>query len=124
MRINNDIMTNARGDREFTTEIYNNEVEKVKQITIYLNPDRIVAECHQHYESEKGWIISVPRGTDYQEIIDTMNSIKSELEDYVNNYGEYADGYEDSMSDDEKDNYLSEFFEAIRENFDKQYIKM
>lgn len=113
-------MTIAKGDREFTTEIYDNNLELVKQITVYINPDRIVAECHPHYESENGWVIPIPRGIEGQIILDTLNSIKEELEDYVNGYGEYADGYENSLSIDEKEQYLLEFFESISEELENE----
>lgn len=111
-------MTLAKGDREFTTEIYDDDIDRVKIISVYLNPDRIVAECHPHYEAEGGWVFTIFEKTERQEIISAMNSMKAELEDYINGYGEYADGYEDSIPADEKEDYLLESLNEIVDSLD------
>ena len=112
-------MTLAKGDREFTTEIYNDDMEHVRMICVYLNPNRIVAECHPHYESENGWMFPISKWHGRQAVIDTMNSMKAEMEEYVNGYGEYADGYEDSIPADEKEDYLLETLNDIIDSMDE-----
>lgn len=114
-----DEMTLAKGDREFTTEIYNDEIEHVIAICVYLNPDRIVAECHPHYESENRWVFPISKGYERQTIMEIMDSMKAELEEYVNGYGEYADGYEDSIPADEKEDYLLESLNDIIDAMDE-----
>ncbi len=106
-------MTLARNDKQFSTEIYDDKIEEVRMINVYMDSFRIVAEYEPHYGPEKGWMFPVSKYIGHQKMLDLMNAMKNELENYVNGYEEYADGYEDSMPADKKKDYLLESLNDI-----------